>query len=42
MLHKLNALQVKNAKPGQRYRRGDALEKRRALIQAWADYLEGE
>lgn len=24
------------------YRRGDALEKRRALMEAWADYLEGK
>jgi hypothetical protein len=25
----------------QAYRRGDALEKRRDLMQAWADWLEG-
>ncbi len=25
----------------QAYRRGDALEKRRKLMQAWADFLEG-
>jgi integrase len=25
----------------QAYRRGDALAKRRALMQAWADYIEG-
>jgi integrase len=24
------------------YRRGDALEKRRGLMEAWADYLEGK
>ena len=28
-------------KAEQAYRRGDALEKRRALMSAWADYLEG-
>lgn len=28
-------------KAEQAYRRGDALEKRRALMAAWADYLKG-
>jgi integrase len=26
----------------QAYRRGDALEKRRGLMQAWADFIEGQ